>query len=372
MPQHVAFVVNNYPPSVGGTERHVSQLARELVRQGHAATVVTLSDEPGTSVEDGVTVIRVQRHLPIASVISFPAPGETGRIVAQLRNRGITAISTHTRFFPMSAVGISVARRLGVPAVHTEHGSGFVKGVSPLVGLASRAIDVTLGRAVLRRSDAVLAVSGEVAEFVRRLSGVHGDVFYNAIDLADWAVRERSVGPHRFVFLGRLVPGKGWNTLLDATVKLRASVDVQFAVDILGDGPDRETLTARVDELGLADIVAVHGHVGGTTLSALLGAGTLVNPTVLSEGFQTSLLEALAVGSRVITFPVPGVEDLVREAAPIRTVPDPTSDALADAMARDLEDTAPPYAADKLAQWGWPSRARQYVAVLESLSARRA
>ena len=56
MSRHIAFVVNNYPPRVGGVEKHVGALAARLVGLGHRVTVFTLSDEPGVSVEDGVRV----------------------------------------------------------------------------------------------------------------------------------------------------------------------------------------------------------------------------------------------------------------------------------------------------------------------------
>lgn len=50
-----------YPPLIGGTERHVQTLSRELVRRGHYVTVVTLQHKGSPTFEDdeGVTVYRV-------------------------------------------------------------------------------------------------------------------------------------------------------------------------------------------------------------------------------------------------------------------------------------------------------------------------
>src|SRR5690606_19242323 len=108
---------------------------------------------------------------------SFPLPGLTRRLARALAADGVGVVSTHTRFFPMSFVGIRLARRLGVPAMHTEHGSDFVRGVAGPIALASRLVDRTAGRYVLRRADVVLAVSEEVRRFVRRLAGVDSRVF---------------------------------------------------------------------------------------------------------------------------------------------------------------------------------------------------
>ena len=365
MRHHVAFIVNNYPPSVGGVERHVSQLAGELVRQGHAVTVVTLSDSPGTAVENGIDIVRMPKHLPIASVLAFPAPGSSRAIRNLLAGGGVTAISTHTRFFPMSLVGGRVARALGVPHVHTEHGSGFVKGVSPLIGLASRLVDVSMGRRVLRSSDRVLGVSEDVIKFVRRLGRVEAQVFYNAIDLEEWPISPIAVAGTRFAFLGRLVPGKGWDTLLEASSMLLAEVGPTFTVDVIGGGPDAEAVERRVRELDLSEVVVLHGHVRGPALAALMQDTTLVNPSVLSEGFQTSLLEALAMRSRILSFPVPGLSSLLQDGAPLLVIDEATVSSLHEAMRDSLGVPWVPYPRDRLEKWAWPARAGEFIRALE-------
>lgn len=372
MSHHVAFIVNNYPPHVGGVESHVFALATSLVEAGHRATVVTLSDDPGETNEAGVDVIRLRGHLPIASVISFPSPGTGTRISRLLVDRGITVVSTHTRFFPMSLVGSRVARRLGVPTIHTEHGSGFVKGVSPVIGLASRAVDVSLGRFVLRRADRVLAVSESVADFSRRLSGVDSEIFYNAIDLRSWPEVLQPDPKLRLLFVGRLVPGKGLDTLLRAAAILRSTTpELEFVIDIMGDGPERGRLEALANDLALRELVHWHGRVSQAELPALMRSGILINPTVLSEGFQTSLLEALAGGCRIVSYPVPGLDRLQEAGAPIVRVDDRTPDALAEGVTSALSLTSPPFTRSELDQWGWVERTRQYVRVLESVSAGR-
>lgn len=378
MRQHVAFVINNYPPHAGGVERHVQSLARQLVARGSRVTVVTLDDAPGVAVEDGVAVFRLQRWLPIASVLAFPLPGTTRRLRKLLRQRGVTAVSVHTRFFPMSFVGLRAARSIGVPVVHTEHGSGFVRGVSPLIALASRMVDLTLGRFVLRSATAVLAVSESVAAFVARLSGVRAEVFHNAIDVDEW----RGTAPEspsislpapdrtdvsRFVFLGRVVPGKGWDALLRAAEILRDR-GMRFAVDILGDGVDLPRLQVAIRDRGLSELVTARGHVAGPSLLEYLRGAILVNPTTLAEGFQTSLLEALAAGGRVVTFDVPGAALLRADGAPVIIVDRAEPEPLAEAMATMAADPLPLYASDRLDSWGWAARGADYLRVVDRVT----
>ncbi|HEX2704478.1 MAG TPA: glycosyltransferase, partial [Candidatus Lustribacter sp.] len=177
---HVLFVVTNYPPHHGGVQVHVQALAREIVALGASATVVCLGRNPGRRDEDGVRVVTLQRHLGFAEVLALPGPREWRRRMPDLA-REATHISTHTRFFPMSWLGLRAGRRAGRPVVHTEHGAGFVRTGAPVVDLLARLVDLTMGRAVLRGATRVLAVSDAVADFVRHLAGRESVVVGNGV-----------------------------------------------------------------------------------------------------------------------------------------------------------------------------------------------
>jgi glycosyltransferase involved in cell wall biosynthesis len=360
-------VVNNYPPHLGGVERHVASLAQTLVAGGDRATVLVLDDSIGTSIVNGVTVIRIAQWLRVASVISFPRPGASRKILPILASLNVSAISTHTRFFPMSFVGIRLARKLGIAAIHTEHGSGFVRGVSLPIAIASRLIDITVGRYVLRSATAVLAVSEAVSEFVDHLSGASAQVFYNAITLNQWPHRPANQAETRFLFVGRLVPGKGWDAALEAAAWLATQHPLfRFSLDIVGDGPSADQVAALVAKLELQKIVTLHGQVAAHELSEIMGGAILVNPTTLAEGFQTSLVEAIATGCSVVTYAVPGAQLLLDDGAPVSIVSDHSTETLAADMIFAAQYPLPPYSAEKMAQWDWSTRAKQYLALVDA------
>lgn len=366
--QHVVFVVNNYAPSVGGVELHVAALARELVRAGHRATVVTLAAADSDSVEDGVRVIRIARGPSIGGVFAFPRSGRLPEVIGRLRDAGVTAISTQTRFFPMTWRGRRFARKLDAPLIHTEHGSDFVRGVSLPVAVASRLVDLTFGRHALRASDHVLGVSERVVDFVRRLSGVRAEVFYNAIDLppaSEGAVRGRD-----FVFVGRLVPGKGADRTIDA-FSARAEAFASARLVIVGDGPLRRELEARAASAGVGDRVEFRGRVPSEEVFTCLRDNILVNPSTLAEGFQTTLIEAAASGAQIVSYDLAGVAALKSAGAPIHLVTEQDTAALASAMLEAREHPLPIWSADDARAWSWEARAVDYLRVLDSVSAAR-
>lgn len=355
----IAFVVNNYPPRVGGLENHVAALARHLVEQGHETFVHTLSDEPGSAVESGVRVRRWPEAFQIGGLLGFPTLAAARGIATALQEERPDLISVHTRFFPLSWLGVALGRRLRIPTLHTEHGSDYVATPSPLIAWGSRFVDWTLGRWTLRSANRVLGVSEEVVAFVRRLAGVEADVFYNAIDPPTGI----AASPRRHaVFVGRIVPGKGWEDFLEALGDQRAEV----TGEVLGAGSDLEDLRRRGAALGRGSGLMVRGRVPLSEVYQALEGAVLVNPTRLSEGFQTTLLEALAMGARVVTYPVPGVAKLAAQGAPVVVVPRDVA-ALSAALRAELDAPSSPWSADPIAEWTWPRRAAEYVEVAQTV-----
>ncbi len=361
----LALVVGSYPPRVGGLEQHLGNLAQGLAELGVEVTVFTVGDEPGARLDGKVKVLTARRYFPVADIISFPPLGATRRLVKALKEGGFDAVSTHTRFFPTSFVGSRAAKKAGIPVVHTEHGSGFVASKSPLIFAGSRMVDQTMGRYVLRSADQVLGVSDEARGFATTLGAKNARTFYNAIP-AYLPPAEVAQRPEHMVFVGRMVPGKGWDTFLHAIAKLRAE-GYEVDGELLGDGESLSDAHSLARELGLEGTVEVRGRVDVPQVREALAGATLVNPTVLSEGFQTTLLEAIAEKGRVVTFPVPGAQLLREQGGPVIVTADQSLESLIESLHSFLM-APPPLALDGfIDQWTWPYRSEQYLEVLDEV-----
>ncbi|QPL05830.1 MULTISPECIES: glycosyltransferase family 4 protein [Actinomyces] len=358
----IAIISNNYPPRMGGLEQHAANLARSLTDLGHRVHVLTIAPEPGSRDDDGVRVLTGRSHLPVADVISFPSVGATRALTRYLRRQRIDVVSTHTRFFPMSLVGLLAAHRADLPVIHTEHGSGFVASPSPVISLGSRIVDLTAGRYVLSHAQKVLGVSPEAADFATRLGAREAEVFYNAITPPP--AGPTTDRPGHLVFVGRMVAGKGWDTFLEALARLRAD---GLAVDgeVLGDGAELALARERATQLRLDEVVAIRGRVPQHEVQAALRGATLVNPTVLSEGFQTTLLESIAVQGRVVTFVVPGAQLLREQGAPVTVCDERSTESLVRSLRTVLEHPAPAAPPELITPWTWPVRAQQYAQIAE-------
>jgi glycosyltransferase involved in cell wall biosynthesis len=127
----------------------------------------------------------------------------------------------------------------------------------------------------------------------------------------------REPGRLRLAWAGRLAAGKGIETVLEAIAQLNTAV----TLELLGDGPARSQVEARVKALGLLDRVTLIGYVAkrATYLDRLASADLFVFPSP-AEGFPKVVLDAMAVGLPVLASPAGTLGELSR-ANLVETVP---------------------------------------------------
>lgn len=118
----------------------------------------------------------------------------------------------------------------------------------------------------------------------------------NGVDPARFQPRVRPLdsGPLRLAFVGRLVPYKGADILIEAAEAFCRNRQVEIL--IIGDGPQREELEALVAARGLAAHVTFAGWVQHDALAArLAGCHCLALPSIREFGGGV-VLEAMALG----------------------------------------------------------------------------
>jgi glycosyltransferase involved in cell wall biosynthesis len=136
--------------------------------------------------------------------------------------------------------------------------------------------------------------------------------------------------------IARLAPEKNLGLLLEAFRRVRA---VQSALlIILGDGPERAALEARIAEWGLGDSVHLLGH-HENVYPYLCRADVFIH-TCQFEGFGYTLLEALACGAAVISTDCPyGPREILGDSEYGLLTPPDDPIALAEAILQLLTDS---------------------------------
>ncbi len=196
----------------------------------------------------------------------------------------------------------------------------------------------------MTRADAMVAQSLDMAEELRAEvpKGVHVETIGNPVSIADIdadLARQRAgavlpSGAPVLVAVGRLMPQKGFDVLIDALPAVVAQ-HPDAVLTIYGDGPDKAALAARAERHDVRDAIHFAGH--SAHVLAQVAAADLYISSSRYEGFSNAILEAMALGATVVATDCPGAtREMIADGASGFLVPVEDSAALAQGMLRGL------------------------------------
>jgi len=321
-------------PTPSGLGTYARELARALVARDPRTIFVVIrrADSPSPIVE-GANV----RDAVIASPLDAPGNLLRGGEISRL---GLDLYHSLHHFVPLALRVPRVVVTLH-DLIWIEHRDLIVDG---RFGALNRAATHVYARAAMRlalgRADRVIAVSAysasRAAAWLRwplsQIAVVHHGVDAGAYPPARTDAPAR---PPFFLVLGNTRPYKNVPAALHAfAIVARTHRDAELVV--AGRGDSVRQLQPLAQRLGIARRVRFPGPVSHAELLALLhGATALVFPSFV-EGFGLPVLEAMAVGTPVITSKGTSTEEVAGDAALLVDPHDTRSIALA--LERLLED----------------------------------
>jgi glycosyltransferase involved in cell wall biosynthesis len=369
----LVYVLKRFPKF---SETFVLQELRELQRQGEDVHVFALlpphAHEPR---HEGVAeVLARTRYLPVgrarwpllaaaalAALVRAPRrawPALWWCVGWSVRERRIS----HLRRFA-EAAWISSRFPAGAGHIHAHFAHGPATVALLLARLTGRSFSFTghardiftlvgpmLLRAKAREARFVVAVS----EYTRAHVAAQLDpadrgkvvVVRNGVDRDRLAAGGREPdGVPLLLAVSRLVEKKGIDTLVDAC-GLLAARGVDFRCEVIGEGALRRALEDRQRGVGVDGRVALVGSRDSAAVREAYRRATLFvlpcrrDRTGDQDGLPVSIVEALAAGVPVVTTPVSGIPEAVRDGVSgVLVAPDDAA-ALADAVAALLADPA--------------------------------
>ncbi len=169
-------------------------------------------------------------------------------------------------------------------------------------------------RQIHRAADRITGISTALIERARVLGFPRVTLIPNGIPLHELqAACARAHKMHgRVLYVGRLEPMKGVDTLLDAFALVARRIP-HATLHIVGDGSERAHLEAMCRSLGLHDRVRFQGYLSGWRLYHEYAEAEVFAGLSRSEALGNVFLEAQAAGCAVIATRVGGIPDIVHE-----------------------------------------------------------
>jgi glycosyltransferase involved in cell wall biosynthesis len=319
----------------GGAERVILNLARAFDARGMTIDIVLVRAK-------GELLVQLPRGVRVVDLAAPSALRSIPALVRYLRStrpRAMLSALGHANVAAILARWISRVRCTLVVSIHNT--------VSEAIRSKSRKTKILAlaERRLYPRADACIAVSKGVQHDFARATGLpirQLRVIYNpvvgpalhAAALVDvdhpWLLKR--TGP-MLIAVGRLSPQKDYPTLFRALSLVREAVDARLI--ILGEGPARSELEALRSELGLNSSVDLPGFAQNPY--AMIALADLFVLSSRYEGLPTALIEALALGVRVVSTDCPsGPAEILADGKHGRLVPIGDHSALAKAIMESL------------------------------------
>jgi D-inositol-3-phosphate glycosyltransferase len=337
----------------GGMNVYVQQVARELGRMGVHVDVFTRSQNS--------TIPRVVELGPGARVVHLPAGPEApmprealhrhldefaAGVEGFAREQDLRYDLIHSHYWLSGVAGLRLREAWGTPLVQMFHTLGRLKNVvaqSPAEIEPSLRIDEEAR--IVAQADRIIAANVvERAQLVwyhgartDRIAvipcGVDTDLFQPMDPAKAKDLLELPPDP-LLLYVGRLQPIKGLETLLEAMVAVPAPADLLI---VGGDGDEPENghgwaLRQRVTALGLDRRVRFLGSQPQRRLRLFYAAAAATIMPSYYESFGMVALEAMACGSPVVASRVGGLTTTVQDGVTGRLVPEGDPAALTAAI----------------------------------------
>src|SRR5688572_29010816 len=268
----VAPLFESVPPKYyGGTERVVSYLTEELVRQGHDVTLFASGD----SITEAKLVAASRRSLRLDK----HCVDQIAHHVLMLERVVQRASSFDVIHYHVDYLHFPYSRRHTTPHLTTLHGRLDIADLVPLYREFRDMPVVSISEA-----------QREPLSFAGWVGTVHHGL---PIDLYDFCAKPADY----LAFIGRVAPEKR----VDRAIEIAKRVGLRLKIAAKVDDVDREYFESVVEPLLSHPLVEYLGEIGDGEKQEFLGnARALLFPINWPEPFGLVMIEAMACGTPVI------------------------------------------------------------------------
>lgn len=294
----IGFVFDDTLDALDGVQQHIITIGTELVRRGHDVHYL-VGETHHSPVPQTVSLARNVMVSFNGNRMRIPLPVRKREIRAALAHNNYDILHIQAPYSPLFGGRVLECAPQSTGVVATYH----IAPIDRRARYGGRALGLVNAHSH-RRVDEVIAVSQVAAQYAQFTAHTHGTIIANPVNVEKFATAAHratrdAAYPH-IVFLGRLVPRKGAQLLLDALdygERHGMFPMPGLHVTIAGEGPLMDDCVQRAARLRTP--VQFVGTVDEGKADLLASADVAVFPAIGGETFGIVLPEAIASGAGV-------------------------------------------------------------------------
>ena len=309
-----AIVASLFPPHVGGVERYSYNLAKKLTDHGNRVIVIT-SGAGKVKEEGGIKVYYLPSFLLLNGRLPIIKPGSKFKGLENiLKTENIDYFIINTRFYSLSLWAAKFAYAEKKSAILIEHGSSHLTFNNKYLDIFVRFYEHAMTMLIKKYPMRYFGVSKDACEWIKHFNIQAEGPLYNAMNLDEIELMNKfdyrkklGLTENDFIitYVGRIVGGKGLLELTSAVNEIRKEYSNVYLV-VAGDGPYMKELVKHK-----TPYITLLGRIPYSDVISLLSSvDTFCLPSE-TEGFPTSVLEAVACKCYVITTTAGGSKELI-------------------------------------------------------------
>lgn len=296
----IGLVLDDSLDRPDGVQQYILTLGRWYAACGHEVHFL-VGETHRTDIPNVHSLSRNLRVRFNKNRMSIPFPANKSRLQKLLNSELFDVLHVQMPYSPMLAARVVKLAPKSTAIVGTFH----IVGISKLEKSGARLLGLYLWKN-LRRFDAFVAASRPAAAFAKSSFRARCTVVPNTVDVSAFRsgrpLKKYQDGKLNILFLGRLVPRKGCQQLLEALQLLHEKHSLNnIRVIICGKGPLEGELKRYTARYHLQHVIHFVGFINEADKPDYLATAEIaVFPSLGGECFGIVLIEAMAAGSRAI------------------------------------------------------------------------
>lgn len=304
-------------------------------------TLASFEQEDELSLTEGIPTYRARyRVSPVPKTSYAVYLWNVWRAYRRIAAAGFQPDILHAHVYEAGVPAALLGRRYGLPLVISEHFSAFPRATLPPG-------EVRKARFAFRSARVVMPVSRALQTGIEHY-GIRANfqIVPNVVDTTLFSPPEPDQNEipqskdrldrctrRRLLFVGSLIPLKGLPALFKA---LAALPQLDWHLDIVGDGPERANYEAMAVDLGMSMNITFYGFQPKAFIAEKMRCSHLFVLPSQWENLPCVLIEATASGLPIVASNVGGIPEIVQGDGGILVPPDDVP-ALTGALAKLLE-----------------------------------